>query len=180
MSPLTIWGELIRGAGVRARGPFAFPGRGVRAVGLGEYPVHFEVRVTQAQGLVHLVPLAWFTGIRTIDLAVNRHPLVQPVRVQHHLIHLLGWSVDVDGGAHPAHCATLLAGLPVGTVIAIAPPCRAALVPRPARSGAGAPRTPRRRRHRAGAGRVRVIPSTVRSTPGPHPPPPRPPRTRPE
>ena len=62
--------------------------------------MHLEVRVTQAQRLIHLVALARFTGIRTVDLAVDGHPLVQAFRVEHHVIHLLGRRRDVDLGLH--------------------------------------------------------------------------------
>ena len=69
--------------------------------------MHFEVRVAQTQRLIHLIPLARVAGIRAIDLAVNRHPLVQSLGVEHHVIDRLGGGRDVDLRSDFTHVGAL-------------------------------------------------------------------------
>ena len=86
----------------RARGPPRSP-----TVGLvvGERPLHLEVGAAQAQRLLHLIALVGLAAVGVVDLAVDRHPLVQPRGVEHRLEDLLARRVDVDRCGDERHLA---------------------------------------------------------------------------
>src|SRR3954452_3673107 len=60
---IAVGRQAVTGARVGSRRALALPRGAVRALGLGERPVHLEVGVSQTQCLIHLEPLARFTGI---------------------------------------------------------------------------------------------------------------------
>src|SRR4051794_5396144 len=72
---------------------------------LGQRPVHFEVRAPQAQRLIQLEALVRLTLIGAVDLAVDRHPLVQALRVEHQVIDRLGRRGNVDLRSDFTHVA---------------------------------------------------------------------------
>src|SRR5918992_4518512 len=64
-----------------------------------------EVGVPETECLLHLEPLARRTVVALVDPPVDRHPLVEVVRVEHRVIDALGRCLDLDRRRDQRHLA---------------------------------------------------------------------------